>query len=214
MNTDTSQIKFWKGSFGKEYTDRNIYNPVELDEMYRKWFGVTRTEMNIEFIGNLDKSIRILEVGSNVGNQLLVLQKMGFKNLSGIEIQDYAAELSKSRAKNINIIQVSGFEIPFKDGFFDIVFTSGVLIHIHPADIIKIIGEMHRCSKKYIWCFEYFSEEHKEIEYRGNKQVLWKGNFAKIFLDNFSDLKLVKEVRYKYKDSDNVDSMFLLEKAE
>jgi len=116
------------GEFGKKYTDRNILTLDELDEMYRKKIGVSRTELNNLFIGGLDRSIKILEVGSNIGNQLLLLQKMGFKNLYGIEINSYAVEFSKSRTKNIiNIIQGSAFDIPFKDKYFDLVFTSGLL---------------------------------------------------------------------------------------
>ena len=93
-------------------------------------YGYTRTEINSEFIGDFDRDMKILEVGSNVGNQLLCLQEMGFKSLYGIELQNYAVELSKSRTKRINIIEGSAFDIPFKDSYFDLVFTSGVLIHI------------------------------------------------------------------------------------
>lgn len=50
---------------------------------------------------------------------------MGFNNLYGIEINNYAIELSKSRTNNINIIQGYAFGIPFKDEYFNLVFTSG-----------------------------------------------------------------------------------------
>ena len=71
------------------------------------------------FLGNFDRSIRILEVGSNVGSQLNGLQKIGFKNLYGIEIQQSAVEISKQNTTNINIIKGSAFDIPFKDSYFN-----------------------------------------------------------------------------------------------
>ena len=208
----TKQMEKWSGDFGKEYTDRNAFSLEELDTLYKSKYGVTRTELNQRFLEGMDRSIRVLEVGSNVGNQLLCLQSMGFVNLYGIELQSYAVELSKARTKRINIIEGSAFDIPYKDGYFDLVFTSGVLIHINPSDIIWALREILRCTREYIWGFEYYADEHTEITYRGHKELLWKADYAKLYLQQFEDLKIAKEERLKYSDSDNIDTMFLLKK--
>jgi len=212
MNKDTEQITKWKDKFGKEYTDRNALTLDELERMYENNFGLNRTKLNNIFIGKFNHSIKILEVGSNIGNQLLLLQKMGFKNLYGIEINDYAVELSKQRTNNINIIQGSAFDIPFKNEYFDLVFTSGVLIHIAPHDINLVLNEIYRCTKEHIWGFEYYEEKYTEIIYRGKKDLLWKANFAQLYLNFFENLKLIKEKKIKYLNNDNIDVMFLLEK--
>lgn len=212
MNRLTKQTQEWAGQFGKEYTDRNALSPQEMDLLYKERYGITRTEVNSKFISNFDKDVKVLEVGSNIGNQLLCLQKARLKNLYGIELNSYAVELSKSRTKGINIIQGSAFDIPFKDSFFDLVFTSGLLIHIAPNDINTALDEIYRCTRQYIWCFEYYSEEYTQIPYRGHADLLWKANFSKLFLNRFSNLRLVREEFFKYVDSDNVDVMFLLEK--
>jgi len=213
MNKFTKQMEEWAGSFGREYTDRNALSLQEMELSYKERYGMARTEMNFRFIGRLDTDIRVLEVGSNVGNQLLCLQKAGFKDLYGVELQPYAVELSKSRSEGMNIIQGSALDIPFKDGFFDLVFTSGLLIHIAPEDMSTVLDEMHRCTKQYIWCFEYYSDVYTGITYRGHNDLLWKANFSKLFLDHFDDLRLVKEELFTYLDSDNVDAMFLLHKV-
>jgi len=212
MQKTGKQIAKWKDKFGKEYTDRNALTLDELERMYENNFGLNRTKLNNIFIGKLDHSIKILEVGSNIGNQLLLLQKMGFKNLYGIEINDYAVELSKKRTKNINIIQGSAFDIPFKDKYFDLVFTSGLLIHIAPHDINLVLNEIYRCTKEYIWGFEYYDEKYTEIIYRGKKYLLWKANFPQLYLDLFKNIKLIKEKKIKYLNNNNVDVMFLLDK--
>jgi pseudaminic acid biosynthesis-associated methylase len=137
---------------------------------------------------------------------------MGFSNLYGIELQSYAVELSKSRTRRINIIEGSAFDIPYKDGYFDLVFTSGLLIHISPSDISRAMREIYRCTREYIWGFEYYADKYTEIAYRGHRNLLWKADFARLYLDQFGDLELVKEERLKYLDNDNVDSMFLLRK--
>lgn len=208
----TEQMKQWMGEFGKEYTDRNALSLEEMEELYRRNYGVTRTELNQRFMKEIDRSIRILEVGSNIGNQLLCLQRMGFSNLYGIELQRYAVELSKSRTRNSNIIEASALDIPYKDGYFDLVFTSGLLIHINPSDIATVMREIYRCTKKYIWGLEYYADHYTEISYRGQRNLLWKVDCAKLYLDEFRDLELIKEERIKYLDNDNVDSMFLIRK--
>ncbi len=210
--TATLQEKFWAEDFGEEYTDRNLYNtPQLLDEFYGKLFGVARSAMNQEFLGDLQIN-NILEAGCNTGNQLNLLQHQGFKNLYGIDIQPYAVAKAKEFTKGINIIEGSLFDIPFKDNYFDLVFTAGVLIHISPDDIVKAMREIYRTSKKYIWGYEYFKEEYEPIEYRGNTDRLWKGNFRKMYQELFPDLVLVKEKFYPYLEGGNVDTMYLLEK--
>jgi len=210
---ETEQSKKWAGDFGDNYIDRNPKNVQELDELYMKNFGLTRTSLNQEFLTDLSKDIKILEVGSNVGAQLISLQNLDFKDLTGIEISEKAIEESKKLSKNIYFLKASALDLPFKDNFFDLVFTSGVLIHIHPQDLNKVIDEIYRTTKKYIWCYEYFSENCKEIEYRENKNLLWKNNFMKLFLEKHPHLKIIKEKKIKYLDSDNIDHMFLLEKS-
>lgn len=174
--------------------------------------GVTRSKLNNEFLSDLDRNIKILEVGCNIGNQLKMLQGMGFKDLWGIEISDYTLKLAIEQTERMNLIKASVLNIPFKDRFFDLVFTSGVLIHIHPNDLPKAIDEVYRITKRYIWGYEYFSEKCQEIEYRGRKELLWKNNFKKEFIIRHSDLQVIKEKKLKYLDNDNVDEMYLLKK--
>ena len=212
MNEVTEQISKWRGSFGQEYTDRNPQTLQEMEDLYRKNYGFTRSELNRRFLDDMDRAMRILEVGSNIGNQLLCLQKMGFTSLYGIELQSYAVELAKSRTKGINLIQGEASDIPFKDGFFDMVFTSGVLIHISPSNLPSVLNEIHRCTRNYIFGFEYFSDVTQEITYRGNSDLLWKADFAGIYLELFDDLWLQKEERIKYMQNENVDTMYLLQK--
>jgi len=213
MSNENNQLKEWKNEFGKTYTDRNNMTVEEMNSLYKANYGITRTELNNEFLKDLDKRIRILEVGSNIGNQLLCLQNMGFANLYGLEPQLYAVELSKKNTKSINIIEGNTFDIPFKDNYFDLVFTSGVLIHINPENINKALDELYRCSNSYIWGFEYFIPVGYEmIQYRGKEELLWKTDFSRLFLDRFSDLFLVKKKIIKYTNSKNEDMMYLLRK--
>lgn len=205
----TKQEEFWVGEFGNQYVDRNNIN---LNELCKEYFGISQIDLNTEFLYDVPFGSSFLEVGCNIGKQLLILERMGYTHLNGVEINEKAVKLAKEN-KGLNIKWGSAFGIPFSDNKFDVVFTIGVLIHIHPNDLNIVIDEMYRVSKEYIWCFEYFSEECEEINYRGNEEYLWKNNFLKLFMERHPDLKIVKQKKLKYLNDENIDMMFLLQKG-
>lgn len=209
----TAQEHFWKTEFGDSYSERNSFTNDEFDAFYRDRYGSTRRAMNADFLAGLSIN-SILEVGCNVGIQLSLLQAAGFKNLHGIEINPGAVQEARARLPQATIVEGSAFALPFPDKAFDLVFTSGVLIHIHPDDVVEAMREIHRVSKHYIWGFEYYSETMQPITYRGNSDRLWKDDFAQKYLALFPDLTLLKKRIYPYHtETGNSDSMFLLEKT-
>ena len=140
------------------------------------------------------------------------MQKFGFSNLYGIEIQRECVDEAKN-VKGIDIIQASGFNIPFKDNYFELVFTNNVLIHISPEDILKVLKEMNRVSSKYIYGFEYFSEEYESVKYRNHEDLLWKTDFEKLFLNNFPKYKSIFSKKYPCLNfKGNIDKAYIIEK--
>ncbi len=208
----TEQAKHWKGQFGKEYTDRNTFDIDALDALYLGNFGITRTQINREILRDISKEASFLEVGCNTGNQLLLLQRMGYPNLSGLELQPYALQTARSRACNVSFVQGSALAIPFEDNCFDLTFTSGVLIHIAPQDLPRALDEIHRCTRTFIWGLEYYSPEATEVTYRNRSGLLWKMDYARCYLEQFEDLELVREQHIPYLKNANVDTVFLLRK--
>jgi pseudaminic acid biosynthesis-associated methylase len=208
----TPQLGAWCGDFGREYTLRSCLTPQQVDALWEKNYGSTRTELNRRFLMNIPIDARILEVGCNIGNQLLLLQQLGYSNLYGVDVQDYALGIARSRTKNINFTQASSFALPYEDKYFDLVFTSGVLIHVSPSDLPAALDEIYRCTKCYIWGAEYYASAMMEIDYRGHGELLWKMDYARQYLTRFEDMDLVLEQRLPYLENQNVDSMFLLRK--
>ncbi len=207
---NTGQLQHWRGEFGRAYTDRNSLSPAALDTLYRKNFGVARSELNQRFLADIPRDARILEVGCNEGNQLCALREMGFERLYGIEVQEYALGRARKRLEDAQLSLATAFEIPFPNGFFDLVFTSGVLIHIAPPDLPKALHEIHRCTRGFIWGLEYYSPQPMEVNYRGHQSLLWKADYARIYLELFGDLKPVRVEQLPYLQDANVDCMFLL----
>ena len=100
---DTNQTKIWTSEFGTEYSSRNLYKSIEDHNLsYIDFYGKTKDELNKEILSSLPKNLKILEVGSNVGFQLASLQKFGFSNLYGIEIQRGCVDEAKKLWKGID----------------------------------------------------------------------------------------------------------------
>jgi pseudaminic acid biosynthesis-associated methylase len=212
QSAETPQSEVWRGEFGKEYSDRNTFEIDALDSLYRNNYGITRTQINQDFLGGIAKDASFLEVGCNTGNQLLLLQRMGYTNLSGVELQPYALEMAGSRTRNISLEQGSALALPYGNASFDVVFTSGVLIHIAPEDIPRAMIEIHRVAKSFIWGLEYYAPNVTEVNYRQHNRLLWKMNYAQHYMDQFHDLELVREKHISYLEGENVDTVFLLHK--
>lgn len=205
------QTIFWSGSMGEAYANRNPHSLMELNRLYKMQYGISRLAMNRKFLDDLDRSMRILEAGANIGLQLTALQKMGFSNLLGVELNAWAVRQAKQQHPRINIMQGSVFDLPFRDDYFDMVFTSGLLIHIAPRDLPRAMNEITRVTRRFIWGFEYFSPLLTSIPYRGRKNLLWKRNFSGLYKKYFPDIGMLKKESFEMRDG-NVSQMFLLEK--
>jgi pseudaminic acid biosynthesis-associated methylase len=180
MAKQTSQLDAWCGDFGKAYTDRNVEDPAALVRYFR------------EMLGGLELG-RILEIGCNRGHNLVALEELFPEALvAGVEPNSYALGIARRSGKRLSTLQGDLFDIPFKDGFFDLVLTRGVLIHVALADLPDALNEIWRVSRRYILCAEYFAEQETVIPYRGHDDLLWKRDFRRHYLERFPGLKVVR----------------------
>lgn len=220
MNETAKQLEEWTAAFGQAYTDRNPFSAEEMDRFMEGYCGVKSSDLFREFFPpSLLPAGRVLEVGCNVGAQLRILKGVNSNlDLYGIEPMPYAIRKARERDTSTTFVPGHAFDLPFKDGFFDLIMTNTVLIHIAPADLPKAIREICRCTKRFVFGHEYFSESPREITYRGKKSLLWKMNFVERYQTLCPDVKVV-QVRYlHYPDPDSpgtklADQVFLLEKT-
>lgn len=176
------QLKFWTGEFGNAYWRRNQMTPEKLKsgvKAYRRIFRGIKVHS-------------VLEVGSNIGVQLAVIRKLLKSkvklyavepNKTAFSILSGNKDLQLTRAYNCDV-----FRLPFKDSSVDLVFTSGVLIHIAPDSLLRATREIVRVAKRYVLCIEFFSHEPEEKVYRGHRNVFYKRDFGAYYLDHFPKL--------------------------
>ena len=209
---DDDQKNFWENEFGTDYIERNK-TLSEINEFYKQQTGITQEEIFTNFFSEINRKYNILEIGCNIGLKLSILKKMGFSNLFGLEVNKTAFEIAKKNNPDISFINSSIEEFEPSGKQFDLVFTSGVLIHIHPSLLNSIIKKMVNLTKEYIFGFEYYSDMLIEIPYRGNSNVCWKQNFSSLFTKLFPLLITIKQEKIRYKDKDLCDIVYLLRKS-
>jgi len=196
---ETSQLALWRSEFGRSYTDRNDREKPERVESWRRILdGITVN--------------RALEVGCNVGWNLEYLRRLGVSEIFGIEPQPYAVERARWRGPQFGVVQGTAFDLPFRDGWFDLAFTSGVLIHIAPESIGTALDEIYRVSRRYIVAIEYDATTEQEITYRGHAGALWKRDHGGLWQSRYPDLQLIRRIELHAEDGYDDCTAHLFEK--
>ena len=99
---------------------------------------------------NLLKGLNVLEVGYGLGSDAVLLAKSS-KNYFGTDLSEVSYEVTSRRLnlydlKNTNLKIGSSTNLDYEDGFFDFVYSWGV-IH-HSGNIRKSLEEIFRVLKK------------------------------------------------------------------
>ena len=63
------------------------------------------------------------------------------------------------------------------------MFTSGVLIHIPSYELERVMKMIIEGATDYVLAVEYASPVEEMIEYRGEKDLLWKRPYGGLYCD-------------------------------
>lgn len=180
------QLSTWRGSFGDAYTDRNRATPEQIDLVATAYAPI------LEHVPE-PKLSSILEVGANIGINLRALSKLTAAEIFAVEPNDRARKrlVDDAVLPKENIFDATAAKLPFGDASIDLVFTSGVLIHIPPEGLDTAYAEIFRVSSRYILSLEYFSPTPEAKTYRGEDDLLYKRDYGGLWLDNYPTLTLL-----------------------
>jgi pseudaminic acid biosynthesis-associated methylase len=198
----TTQLDFWNGEFGKDYVTRNLPDGKTMTGRIDLWSKILTTLKP-------DNLSDVLEIGSNIGLNLRAISLLSAAELYAVEPFKEALDICvvDNIVKKEHAFHTSAFETKmFNNNQIDLVFTSGVLIHIHPNDLKKATDSVVRIAKKYIVCVEYFSDKEESINYRGNNEVLFKRDFGSFYLDNYPELSL-RDYGFAWKRATGLDNL-------
>lgn len=180
---ETEQLALWRGTFGDDYTERCVASADAVRGRMGVW---------AEILGRMQgrPPQSVLEVGCNEGINLRALQNLTKAELHAVEPNETARRriVDGGVLPAERIHDAAAQDLPFADASIELVFTTGVLIHIHPDHMGAAVDEMHRVSGRWLLCAEYFSPRLESIEYRGREGFLFKRDFGRFFLERHPEL--------------------------
>ena len=189
----TEQEKFWAGNFGDKYISRN--NSKKLHASNLTLFG--------EIFSNTQHVKTTLELGANIGMNISPINNLlPDSKTSAVEINPNAFKQLKTKCTGrayLSSIFAIGKKMRLK---YDFVFTKGVLIHMPPDKLQDVYEVMYKLSKKYICVIEYYNPSPVMLEYRGEKNKLFKRDFAGDLLEKYRNLELIA-YGFKYRRDNN-----------
>jgi pseudaminic acid biosynthesis-associated methylase len=186
MKPGEKQLEHWRGQFGDAYIERNTATAERVQQRAVAFGHILQHVSGAPLRG-------ILEVGANIGLNIRALQRLTTAELHAVEPNRHAREILVGdgvlRPDCVHAADAS--ELPFPDTSFDLAFTCTVLIHVPDEALQRACREIHRVSRRWILCMEYFSPTPVMIPYRGRDDLLFKRDYGALWLDGFSDLEHV-----------------------
>lgn len=164
----SSQLEEWRGEFGEAYTRRN------RPDWRARVAGFQSMLAGCEIRS-------VLEVGCNRGHNLLAVRQATAARVAGVEPQPYARRLAQRCG--LDVRDGNATDIPHLDGRFDLVFTSGVLIHVPPDELHAAMVELARVSRRYLLSVEYVADRDEEVVYRDRPGMLWRRDYRAHWLE-------------------------------
>lgn len=179
MNEARRLEHLWAGEFGQQYIERNrdAYEArgTEWDDILNRW-----------------PATRVLEVGCNIGGNLCHIARHA--EAWGVDINPAAVREAMATSGATGAGVAAARDLPFRDGWFDLVFTRGVLIHQPTETLVDVMAEMARCSSRWLAMAEYPSQSGAEeaLPYRGQEGALFRRDYGGIFAAAFTGWTLAE----------------------
>ena len=170
------QQQFWANEYAQEYIEKNKSFDQELGK--KGWSIMLKEASHVN---------SILECGCNIGrnlqfiNDILPQVKISIIEISKTDFDFVNGHYKVDQKFNGSILQSN-----FKPNSFDLTFTMGVLIHIHPNDVLNNMQKLYDYSSRYVLIGEYFNRTKVMLEYQGQPNKLFKMDFGKLFIENFN----------------------------
>ena len=173
----------------------------ENSEMIQKWR--TKPYEIIEYVNDLPKDIKILELGSERGFLTRHLKEQGFKEVIGSDFNKYNIQLAK-KLNGVSLKYIDALDINFRDASFDLVISIELIEHL--PDVSKHIKDVKRVLKPGgLYCFSTpnvcmeklynFVKNQKPDEFHISLQSF--RSICKLLKENGFEVKFIKMRQFR-----------------
>ncbi len=162
-----AQQSWWEGSGGDQYTARNR---VDWRARIPFWKSI------------LDKTgaRSVYEFGCNAGYNLSAIKRAyPDVDVGGADINESAIRQARNCGLNVWLTEDDATAMP--PLLAELTLTAGVLIHIPPDNLKRTMQTLIDKSCYYVLAVEYASQKEEMIEYRGEKNLLWKRPYGELY---------------------------------
>lgn len=175
------QEEFWRGSFGSDYSDRNVGQGLVA----------SNTALFARALVRAGAPKTVLELGANVGMNLVALGHLFPEAaLHAVEINAKACERLRAVLPPDHVTEGSILEAGPSTGF-DLVLIKGVLIHIAPDLLPVAYRRAVESTDRHLLICEYYNPTPVEVPYRGERERLFKRDFCGEILEQHPEMRLV-----------------------
>ena len=179
----------WAGDFGTEYQSRNQSSWPSIKNRARLFSDVFNAMEQAK--GGFPASI--IEVGGGCGDNLRAIDMIYARSNAPIKLMscDPNEAARKAMADVATVLPGDLNQLPYSDDAADMVFTSGVLIHVPPGDLPRAMSEIYRVSKRWILSIEYYNNVPEEIKYRDQSGMMWRRDWGDEWMNKYPDMKCI-----------------------
>lgn len=185
-----SQSDHWKKDKNLNTIESYLSSPPAIERS--KWFAEQLAPYEFD---------SIFEVGVFAGRNIKYI-KESFPSVhtAGLEINPKAVRFAREKVgMGKELLCMDAHDMGSISEKFDIVFTSGVLIHFMPEDVKGMLEKMLKMSNKYVMHIEQLGQgnltagpKHMKPSYKVSGQMQWDVNLIDIYKELGYDANVVK----------------------
>lgn len=167
-NKDLSDEELWSGVFGVQYTTKFYVDWRERIPFMKKILERTGAK-------------EILDVGTNAGWNLRAIRSADIDTkIEGLEINEHVAITAASMGFIVHVgaARFVGGNFPLG---YDLVITSGVLIHVPPNQLEQTMKSIFGASREWVLAIEYAAEEEKVIRSHDEVPRTWARPYGQLY---------------------------------
>lgn len=131
---------------------------LKYDQHYRRMLNKRPSELidaavvdaySPPWLEGISKDIAALDVGCGYGYQLVLLHKLGFSNLHGIEVSESSHRVACEELKGLARLELAdAFDyLPKQEQTFDLIIVNDVLEHVPREKTMEFLSLIHKALR-------------------------------------------------------------------
>jgi len=110
-----------------------------------EWFDFYVEQMYANYIAGLDKNSSILELGCNKGFLLKSFERIGFKNLYGVDLSPDDLTIAKAIVPEAHLFYQDAFDfLDANQNKFDLIVLKALIEHIRKDQILLLLEKINK----------------------------------------------------------------------